>query len=105
MIRLIFLVICFAVLQGVAAVEAFGAFQAPDLKFTHYTTADGLPSNCVRDIVQDEEGFVWFGSDGGLVRFDGTSTKVFTPTDRENTGDMYVLALCRYGRGLLVGTE
>ena len=105
MIRLIFLVICFAVLQGVAAVEAFGAFQAPDLKFTHYTTADGLPSNCVRDIVQDEEGFVWFGSDGGLVRFDGTSTKVFTPTDRENTGDMYVLALCRYGRGLLVGTD
>ncbi|MDE6769515.1 MAG: hypothetical protein K2J78_07310, partial [Muribaculaceae bacterium] len=94
------------VIMMVAAVLwAAAAFQAPDLKFTHYTTADGLPSNCVRAIAQDEEGFVWFGSDGGLVRFDGTSTKVFIPEDQEGTSDMYVLSLCRYGRGLLVGTD
>lgn len=88
-----------------AVVETVAAFQAPDLKFTHYTTADGLPSNCVRAIVQDEEGFVWFGSDGGLVRFDGTSSKVFTPTDRNGTDYLYVLSICRHGRGLLIGTD
>lgn len=95
-----------ATVISVAAVGATAAtFQAPDLKFIHYTTADGLSSNCVRAIVQDEEGFVWFGSDGGLVRFDGTSSKVFTPTDGSGNDYLYVLSICRYGRGLLVGTD
>ncbi len=58
---------------------ASGAFQAPDFNFTHLTTDAGLPSNCVRAIVQDEDGFMWFGSDGGLVRYDGSSPKVFNP--------------------------
>ncbi len=88
-----------------AAMKMTAAFQAPDLRFTHYTTAEGLPSNCVRAIVQDEEGYMWFGSDGGLVRFDGIWSKVFVPCDNEGHDDVYVLSLCRYGRGLLVGTD
>ena len=53
------------------------AFNAPDFSFSHYTTENGLPSNNVRDIVQDDEGYMWFATDGGLVRFDGSSSKVF----------------------------
>lgn len=82
-----------------------GAFQAPDFNFTHLTTDAGLPSNCVRAIVQDEDGFIWFGSDGGLVRYDGSSPKVFIPGESEGLGDMYVLSLSKYRRGLLVGTD
>lgn len=63
--------------------RAAGAFQAPDFKFRHITTDNGLPSNCVRAIVQDEEGFMWFGSDGGLVRYDGAGNKVFIPGEKE----------------------
>lgn len=86
-------------------ITAQAAFQAPDLKFKHITTDAGLPSNCVRAIVQDEDGFMWFGSDGGLVRYDGASPKVFIPGEKEGLGDVYVLSLARYGRGLLVGTD
>lgn len=42
-------------------------FHAPEFNFLHYTTENGLPSNCVRDIVQDSDGFMWFATDGGLV--------------------------------------
>ena len=33
---------------------------------------DGLPSSEVLAITQDADGFLWLGTDGGLVRFDGT---------------------------------
>lgn len=89
----------------IISLSAAGAFQAPDYKFRHLTTDNGLPSNCVRAIVQDEEGFMWFGSDGGLVRYDGAGTKVFIPGEKEGESDVYVLSICTYGRGLLVGTD
>ena len=79
------------------------AFSAPDFNFTHYTTEDGLPSNSVRDIVQDSEGYMWFATDGGLVRFDGSSTKVFVPVDSSGEADFYILSICETPRGLFVG--
>ena len=39
--------------------------------FQHLTVDDGLPENSVRAIVQDEKGFLWFGTQAGLVRYDG----------------------------------
>ncbi|MGA9769731.1 MAG: two-component regulator propeller domain-containing protein [Blastocatellia bacterium] len=35
------------------------------------TLFHGLPSNHVRAIAQDGEGMMWFGTDGGLARYDG----------------------------------
>ncbi len=32
---------------------------------------NGLPSNTVRAIVQTADGILWFGTDGGLAKFDG----------------------------------
>lgn len=39
------------------------------------TPFHGLPSNNVRAIVQDADGLLWFGTDGGLARFDGRRTQ------------------------------
>jgi len=38
---------------------------------------DGLPSNFITAIAEDKEGFMWFGTDNGLCRWDGISAKVF----------------------------
>jgi signal transduction histidine kinase/ligand-binding sensor domain-containing protein len=38
---------------------------------TSYTVDEGLPTNLVKDILQDKRGFVWLATDAGLVRFDG----------------------------------
>lgn len=46
--------------------------------YLHYGVSDGLPSALVYDVKQDSKGFIWLGTDKGLVRFDGTRFKVFT---------------------------
>ena len=38
---------------------------------THYSTDDGLTSNAISDIVQDDLGYVWIATWNGLSRFDG----------------------------------
>jgi signal transduction histidine kinase/ligand-binding sensor domain-containing protein len=39
------------------------------------TLFHGLPSDRVRSIVQDTEGIIWFGTDSGLVKYDGRRTQ------------------------------
>lgn len=48
-----------------------------DLVYTNHTMSDGLPSNEVHDIYQDSRGFMWFATDRGLARYDGTKFKVY----------------------------
>ena len=43
----------------------------PTLRFTHLTTDDGLAQNSVLAILQDRQGYLWFGTRDGLSRFDG----------------------------------
>ena len=47
--------------------------HAEELSFVahKFTVADGLPSNNVRELVQDGDGYIWLGTTGGLCRFDG----------------------------------
>jgi signal transduction histidine kinase/ligand-binding sensor domain-containing protein/DNA-binding response OmpR family regulator len=47
--------------------------DAPPLVLEHLTTADGLPQATVMTTLQDSQGFVWLGTEDGLVRFDGHS--------------------------------
>ncbi len=49
------------------------------LKFDQVTLEDGLSQSSVYDIVQDEKGFLWIGTDNGLNRYDGEHFKIFTP--------------------------
>ena len=35
------------------------------------SVGDGLPSNTIRAMVQDNDGYIWFGGTGGLARYDG----------------------------------
>ena len=36
-----------------------------------------LPTNEVRNLFQDKEGYIWIATYNGLVRYDGYSTKVY----------------------------
>ena len=48
----------------------------------HYTVEDGLPVNAVNDIAQSGDGYLWFATNDGLVRFDGVQFTVFRAGDR-----------------------
>jgi class 3 adenylate cyclase/ligand-binding sensor domain-containing protein/predicted metal-dependent HD superfamily phosphohydrolase len=51
------------------------------LSFEHYRITDGLSQSNVTCIVEDSQNQLWFGTQEGLNRFDGTS---FEPFNREN---------------------
>ena len=55
----------------------------------HFTTVDGLPSNKVYCAVQDAAGFMWFGTDNGLVRYNGSEFKTFTVKDGLPDNDIF----------------
>ena len=44
----------------------------------HFTSDNGLPQNSVKSIVQDDNGFIWMATEGGLVRFDGRNFNTYT---------------------------
>ncbi len=57
--------------------------SSSELRFKHITVNDGLTNNKVNDITQDTNGYVWFGSDEGLNRYDGYEIKTY----QHNIGD------------------
>lgn len=50
---------------------------AEELHFRHYNNKQGLSHNTVYCSLQDRRGFMWFGTEDGLNRFDGHTFKVY----------------------------
>jgi signal transduction histidine kinase/ligand-binding sensor domain-containing protein/CheY-like chemotaxis protein len=50
---------------------ALAAIDAQPLILEHLTTTEGLPQGTVYATLQDSQGFIWLGTEDGLVRFDG----------------------------------
>ena len=71
--------------------------------FDTLTRADGLPSDYVQAVYQDRFGFLWFGTDAGLARYDGRHVVTFTADD--GLPDPFVYAVGEDRAGVLwVGT-
>ncbi|MGA2351145.1 MAG: two-component regulator propeller domain-containing protein [Terracidiphilus sp.] len=77
----------------------------------NYTTRswqsqDGLPEETVQSFAQTSDGYLWVGTSGGLLRFDGARFRLFahenTPAFGENS--VFCLLAARDGR-LWIGTD
>ncbi len=53
--------------------------QKDEIKFEHITIEDGLPENSVFCILQDHLGYLWLGTQKGLVKYDGYNMTVYQP--------------------------
>ena len=53
---------------------------AQSFHFRNYSVKDGLPFVQVATIFQDTKGFMWFGTQDGLNRYDGYKFKIFKNT-------------------------
>jgi ligand-binding sensor domain-containing protein/signal transduction histidine kinase len=49
----------------------------PSYQFDVWQTDEGLPQSTVTSILQTRDGYLWLGTQNGLVRFDGIHFKVF----------------------------
>lgn len=54
---------------------------ADGYKSEHFTSEKGLAQDYVQNIVQDDRGFLWLGTNNGLSRFDGMQFVNFLPKD------------------------
>ena len=59
----------------ILSIKAYSQIQ--DISFSHITTNNGLASDNVRCMLQDEQGFIWITTVKGLNRYDGTSFDLF----------------------------
>jgi ligand-binding sensor domain-containing protein len=71
--------------------------------YRHYSTIDGLPSSGVRNCVQDSAGFIWFATDKGLCRFDG-SDFVDCDLGKYTNGKPTILSLAINNNKIIAGT-
>ncbi len=76
---------------------------AQQLAVRNISMENGLPSNAVRSIVQDKDGFVWLGTDNGLCRYDGYTIRPLRIPQLQNDQYVGTLEVSKYG--LLVGTS
>jgi signal transduction histidine kinase/ligand-binding sensor domain-containing protein/CheY-like chemotaxis protein len=76
--------VCIAALASVCAAEDP---LKPINQYVHnvWRTEDGLPQNSVQAILQTSDGYLWLGTQEGLVRFNGTQ---FIPFNKTNVDAM-----------------
>ncbi|MBS0462113.1 MAG: EAL domain-containing protein [Proteobacteria bacterium] len=85
-----------------------GVADVRQFRFRHVGGVHGLTQNTVSALLQDNVGFVWVGTQGGLHRYDGRDFKVFVraPDDPDSLPDNFVTALAQGTPGTLwVGTN
>jgi hypothetical protein len=90
-----------------AASEESGArqFSEADYVVDFWRTEQGLPHNTVNAILQTRDGYLWVGTAGGLVRFDGLNFTLIGDETAPGLRDARVTALLEDRHGVVwVGT-
>ncbi|NME72103.1 two-component regulator propeller domain-containing protein [Flammeovirga aprica] len=67
--------------------KIYGQFpEKTSYNFERLSIQDGLSHVTVREIYQDQKGFMWFGTELGLNRYDGYEFRVYRNSNKdENT--------------------
>jgi len=77
--------------------------EGTDIRFSRPDAPQGLSTTKLGPIVQDNQGFLWFGSQHGLYRFDGYSFKAFVhdPANPTSLSGAFVNTLFKDRNGTL----
>ena len=71
--------------------------------FHHLAVEDGLSQSSVTCILQDKKGFMWFGTQDGLNKYDGYNIKIFknNPTDSTTLINNFIFSIFEDSSGIL----
>ena len=70
-----YIVLCFLLVASLSVGAQNNIFEIQSIK-----VEDGLPSNNVHDILQDDNRFIWLSTPGALSRYDGYNFKTYDAT-------------------------
>jgi signal transduction histidine kinase/ligand-binding sensor domain-containing protein len=94
-----------ALLASILIFPAQAQSQSSQYLATAWQAEQGLPQNSVTAMLQDQLGYLWVGTFGGLARFDGVRFTLFESGDLQHLGDNGILSLFESRSGVLwVGT-
>lgn len=96
--------IAFAAFTALPAVSETGESSLARSIMTVWTDREGLPSDTILDVVQDQAGYIWLASYDGLVRFDGEKFTLLGEADGFDGKNARVFELAGDGT-LWVGTN
>ncbi len=83
-------------------------YPQKNIKFERITIEQGLSQNTVYAIIQDSKGFLWFGTEDGLNRYDGYIFKVYknNPDDPSTLSNNRIQAIYEDKSGVIwIGTN
>ncbi|HBH22500.1 MAG TPA: hypothetical protein DDY13_03670 [Cytophagales bacterium] len=106
--RLLYLCITTVLIALACSIQCFAQYQEKDLRFQHHTGQAGLSHQVVWAMMQDQQGFLWFGTEDGLNKYDGNNFEVFRHDRMDNTsiGDNFIYSLGEDHEGnIWVGTN
>lgn len=98
--KYVFLLLCLA--GGL-----FSCYAQPVFKFSRFTPTGGLSQSNVTCILQDHLGFMWFGTQNGLNKYDGYQFTIsrYSPTDSNTLPNNHIKAIVEDSSGTLwIGT-
>jgi len=94
------------VLLGFINISALSNPSADFFQQTSWTTAEGLSQNSIAAVVQTRDGYIWLGTFGGLVRFDGVKFTIFNTLNVPALTSQRIVSLHEDRHGTLwIGTE
>jgi signal transduction histidine kinase/ligand-binding sensor domain-containing protein len=92
------------------SIEPAAAYGEPasTIHFTHLGIESGLSQSTINCIFQDRQGFMWFGTQDGLDRYDGYHFTIYRPdsTDAGSLSDRWITSIFQDRQGSIwVGTR
>jgi ligand-binding sensor domain-containing protein/serine phosphatase RsbU (regulator of sigma subunit) len=96
-------IIFFVIVQAIVV-----QLRAQDYKFNHFSVEQGLSQTVVNCIMQDQQGFMWFGTQEGLNRYDGYAFKIYKrdPQDSNSLANNFIYTIYQTKDGIIwIGTN
>ena len=77
--------------------------EGRDLRFAHVSFGEGQSHGRISSIIEDDQGFLWFGTNSGLQRYDGYNLRAFRhdPGNPKSLSGSYINALFKDRSGKL----
>lgn len=86
------------ILLGAACTAWAALLAAMQVPLRSYTVDDGLPQSSIFSALQDRTGYLWFGTQNGVCRYNGIEFTVFTK-EKDGATEARVLGLNEDGQG------